>query len=206
MNNFRVISKEFRNQYANDMDFTANPTQVTERLQGNVGELLQLTEQIEVSTIVNEDGVIDMEFVDNTSSASFIAPLVDWELEGLYKGASVTFTFDGTTAVGMVEEISGTTNQNLVINSTGRTNLLSAGLEFEDCRPDIIVTVTNRPEFLNYKYGLNPNQSTRPNYKSPLDDNQQSYNLRGITGSYQDMVWTGTEIGSSLGDVEVKFG
>ena len=205
MNNFKVISKKFYNQYRNGITFASNLTEYTERLQGNSGEILQLIEQIEISTTINASLTTDIEVVDNTTTVDLICDFLNFQEEGLYVGAALTISANGSTWTGTVSRISGSSKQILTLDTTARTGFISASIAGGECRKDIFIGVTTRPEYLNYKYGLNPNNSTAPNYKSPLDSNEQSYYLNGITGSYQSMVWTGREVGSSLGSVRVKF-
>ena len=209
MNNFRVISKKYYNEYRNydvpTASWTLNLSEFTERLQGNVGEKLQLVEQIEISTIVNEKRSIEQQFVDNGTTASLISDLLDYTLEGLYIGATLSIELNNTTISGTVEQITGKTRENLVLDSATRTAILAAGLKSGQCYDDIIIKVTSVPEYLNYKYGLNPNRSNIPNYKSPLDTNEQSYYLNGIDGTLQTMVWTGREVGSNLGEVKIQY-
>ena len=99
MNNFRVITKKFFNQYRNGVNFTDNLTEFTDRLQGNVGEKLKLVQEIEVSTIVNEQRAIEMTYVDNSTSASLISDLLKFELEGLFNGANLSIDFNGNTVL-----------------------------------------------------------------------------------------------------------
>ena len=209
MNNFRVISKKYYNEYRNydvpTASWTLNLSEFTERLQGNVGEKLQLVEEIEISTIVNEKRSIEQQFVDNGTTASLISDLLDYTLEGLYIGATLSIELNNTTISGTVEQITGKTRENLVLDSATRTAILAAGLKSGQCYDDIVIKVTSVPEYLNYKYGLNPNKSNIPNYKSPLDTNEQSYYLNGIDGTLQTMVWTGREVGSNLGEVKIQY-
>ena len=123
MNNFRVISKKFFNQYRNGVNFTDNLTEFTDRLQGNVGEKLKLVEEIEVSTIVNEQRAIEMTYIDNSTSASLISDLLNFELEGLFNGANLSIDFNGSTFTATVENITGSSKQELVLDSASNTNL-----------------------------------------------------------------------------------
>ena len=205
MNNFRVISKKFFNQYRNGVNFTDNLTEFTDRLQGNVGEKLKLVEEIEVSTIVNEQRAIEMTYVDNSTSASLISDLLNFELEGLFNGANLSIDFNGSTFTATVENITGSSKQELVLDSASNTNLKLAGILENQCYEDIVIKVTDAPTYLTYKYGINDNTRTTPNYISPLDTNEQAYYLNGISGVLGSMDWVGSEIGSSLGSVQVKF-
>lgn len=205
MNNFRVISKKFYNQFRNGTTFASNLTEFTDRLQGNVGEKLQLIEEIEVETIINQSQSIDMSFIDSTTSCSLIADFLDFEIEGLYNGANIVIQFNGTAVIGVVENITGSTKQELVLDSATRTLLLAQNIQTNQCYDDIVIIVTDVPDYLTFKYGINPNALTVPNYKSPLDTNEQAYYLNGIIGTYKSMVWVGSEIGSSLGSVQIKF-
>ena len=207
MNNFNVISKKFYNQYRNGSTFTLNLTEFTDRLQGNTGEILQLVEVIEIATIVNEEKTIDITFNENSSGSFAIldASLLDFVQEGLYNGAILSIDLLGTTVTATCEGVTGSSNQELKIDSTGRTNLLGAGWEDGDINSDVVITITNHPTFLTYKYGINPNKSTTPNYLSPLDNNEQAYQIRGVlTGVASPMIWIGKEIGSNMGTVTLE--
>jgi len=196
VNNFNVISKKFYNQYRNGSTFTLNLTEFTDRLQGNTGEILQLVEVIEIATIVNEEKTIDITFNENSSGSFAIldASLLDFVQEGLYNGAILSIDLLGTTVTATCEGVTGSSNQELKIDSTGRTNLLGAGWEDGDINSDVVITITNHPTFLTYKYGINPNKSTTPNYLSPLDNNEQAYQIRGVlTGVASPMTWIGKE-------------
>jgi len=208
MNNFRVKAKAFYPQYGNYDFALATWTYAgvsNDRLNGNVGETIQLLEKVEVSTIVNESKSVRMQYVDNTTSASFIAPFLDFQLEGLFVGADLLIEFNGASIVGKVEEITGSSNQNLVLDSATRTLLMAENINDTSCYDDIVIKLTTVPDYLTYKYGINPNDLNAPNYKSPLDSNEQAYYVNGIAAINTTMNWIGSEIGSSMGDVVIKF-
>jgi hypothetical protein len=205
-NKYKVISKKFYNQWRNyDFalgDWVNNLTEFTERLQGNSGETLRLEEQIQVGTIVNENKVIPMDFVE--SEDIIRGELLDFSKEGLFVGAALSIEFDGETITATVERITNG-GTDLVIDSTASTNIAATKWAKDITRTDVCIKVTTRPEYLLYKYGVIPNTNTSPSYLSPLDQCEQSYQLNGITGSYQIMNWSGKDIGSSFGTVRVKF-
>ena len=205
-NKYKVISKKYFNQWRNfDFalgDWVNNLTEFTERLQGNTGETIRLEEQIQVGTIVNESKVITMEFI---SAQDIIrAQLLDFNQEGLYVGAALTIEFDNESITATVERITNG-GTDLVIDSTASTNIAATRWGKESKRIDVCIKVTTRPDYLLYKYGIIPNTNTAPSYLSPLDQCEQSYQINGITGSYQNMAWSGKDIGSSFGTVRVKF-
>lgn len=205
-NKFKVISKEFLNQFRNFdfalADWTDNLSEFTERLQGNSGETLRLEEVLEVGTIVNEEEGTDQEFrlTDNIIRGQFY----DYSVEGLYEGAAILIEFDNESISATVE---GITNDgtDLIIDSAASTAIGLTKWGKDLIRTDVVIKVTTAPTFLLYKYGINPNERTSPNYLSPLDSAEQSYQLNSITGSFQTMRFSGNEIGSSLGVVQVKF-
>lgn len=208
MSNFTVISKKFYNEFRNGSAFGDNLTEFTDRLQGNKGEIVQILEQIEIATIVNESQAIQMQFLENSagSFAILFAPVLDFVDKGFYNGAALQIEFDGnviTTAT--CDGVSGSGNSFLKIDSTGRTALLAAGLDNEEERFDIVIKVTSAPTYLTYLYGLNPSLSEGANnYDSPYGG-QQNYQLQGITGSFQSMLWVGSLNGSDLGTARLKF-
>jgi len=207
VNNFNVISKKFYNQYRNGDTFADNLGEFTDRLQGNAGEILQLVEVIEIGTIVNEEQTIDITFKENASGTFAVleSALLDFVGEGLYNGAVLSIDILGTTVTATCEGVTGSSNQELKIDSTGRTNLLAAGWVDGDTNSDVVIKITNHPTFLTYKYGINPNKSTTSNYVSTLDDNEQAYQLKGIlTGTPLPMLWIGKEIGSNMGTVTLE--
>ena len=77
-----------------------------------------------------------MQFIDNTTSCSLVSDFIDWELEGFYKGAIISIEFDSVSVAGVVEEITGSTRQNLVLDSATRTNLLAEGITADECREE----------------------------------------------------------------------
>ena len=205
-NKFTVISKKYFNQYRN-YDFTLadwvlNLTEFTERLQGNVGEKIYLEEVIEVGTIVNEEQATEQEFIALTDTIR--GTFFDYSDEGIYVGAAIQIEFDNQIVSATVERITNG-GSDLVIDSAASTTINASKWGKDTIRKDVVIKVTTRPDFLLYKYGLNPNSRTFPSYLSPLDGCEQSYQLQGITGSYQQMRFTGKEQGSDLGVVEVKF-
>lgn len=207
-NKFEVISKKFYNEFRNILNPTTdNPTEFTNRMQGNTGEIVRLVEQIEIGTIVNKSQTINIQFFELAASSycKFTAPLLDFVQEGLYEGASLLFEFDNTTVTATCDGITGFGNADLKIDSAGRTLLLAAGFVDGEIRQDIVIKLLSVPTYIRYNYGLTPNDSTSPNYLSPLDNNTQGYQLSGITGSFQDMTWIGNEIGVDFGTVKIKF-
>lgn len=207
-NKFKVISKKFYNQYRNDdgtLTFPNNLGEYTTVLQGNVGEIVKLTEVIKVGTIINENQSTDMTFIDNTTNCYLETDFLNFQSEGLSTDLDVLIEVNGTTATGKVESITGKFKTVLVLNSTARTNLLAAGVVDGDLRDDFVIKVTTVPTWLTYKYGLIDNDATANNYKSPLDSNEQAYYLNGVSSSTQSMTFQGREIGASLGDVTIKF-
>lgn len=207
MSNFNVISKKFFNEYRNGVAFGDDLTEFTDRLQGNEGEIVQILEQIEINTIANARQVIDMTFFENSalSYCTFVAPLINFVDLGFYNGATLQIEFDGNViTVGTCEGITGNGNKTIKIDSIGRSALLAAGIVDGDQSQSIVIKVTSPPEYLLYKYGLNPNSSTAPNYVSPYGG-QQNYQLKAITNSFQTMTWIGSLEGSNLGTVRLKF-
>ena len=201
-NKYKVISKKYFNQYRNGNTFTLNLTEFTERLQGNVGETIKLEEVIEVGTIVNQEQGTEQIFL--LSDSVVRGDFYDYHEEGLYIGAAVLFELNGTTATATIEGITNN-GSDLIIDSTGITNLTNAGWEQDEIRTDVVIKVTTAPTYLLYKYGINPNDRIPPNYQSPLDGAEQSYQLTGITALAQPLKWSGKEIGSDMGAVTVKF-
>ena len=206
-NKFSAISKKFYNEYRNGVLFNLNLTEFKEELQGNEGEVVKLVEVVEVGVIVNESQAIEMTFSQLAfgSVCKFTAPLLDFVQEGMYAGAGVQIEFDGNTiTTASVDVISGSGNVDLFIDGTGRTALLAAGLVDGEVRDDIVIKITDVPDYLNYKYGLNPNTSAIPNYINKLGY-EQSYQLKVISGSLQSMLWVGSKIGGDYGAIQLKF-
>jgi hypothetical protein len=207
VNKFNVISKKFYNQFRNGDNFNLNLTEFTDRLQGNVGERVKLVEEIEIATIVNEDEAIDIEFIQNASGSFALlrSNLLDFVQEGLYNGATLRIEFNGTNATATCEGVTNTGNIDLKIDSTGRTNLLAAGLTDGEIRDDIVIKVTNAPTYLTYKYGLIDNEANTNNYANPLDGAEQAYYRDSIGGLAVSMFWLGREIGSNFGEASIQF-
>lgn len=202
-NNFKT-SQEFRDQYRHGDTFSLNLTEFTTNLTGNAGEKIQLTEVIEVSTIVNEAQGTEQEFI--LSDGVIRGVFYDYNVEGLYVGADILVEFDDDNE-SIAATIEGITNDgtDLVLDSVAVTALGNTILASCPKRKDIVIKVTDAPEVLTYKYGINPNDRTSPNYASPLDGADQSYQLEGITGSFTQMRFSGKEQGSSMGVVKIKF-
>lgn len=218
-NNFNILSTKFYNQYRNDdgtLSFALNLTEFNNRLQGNVGEIVQLIQEVEVSTIVNEDEIIPITFHELafTTFGKFSAIGINFINQGLYPGATVQIEFDGGTVVTnvQVQTITGTGNNEWTFDSTDRTALLAAFpnvVSGTETRNDIVIKVTSAPTYLRYEYGINTSSfSESANlYQSNIDDNTQTYYLDAVptTPTFGDMNWTGSQIGADLGTVKANF-
>jgi hypothetical protein len=202
VNRFNVVTKKYFNQLINGDTFAANTGVYSTRLTGNVGEQIKLEEVIEVSTIVNEGEAIEQEFIENDNTLR--GPFFDYLQEGLYIGAGISIEFDGENISATIEGITNN-NTDLILDSTAVTNLAATSLADCPTRNDIVIKVTDAPDSLLYKYGIIANDKTAPDYSSPLDGGEQSYQILDITGSFQTLRFTGKDQGSSLGTVQVKF-
>lgn len=216
-NEHTILSTKFYNQYRNGIGFTLNLGDSTNKLQGNTGEIVQLVEEIEVRTIVNETISIPMTFheLPFATIGKFSAPGIDFIQEGLFAGVTVQVEFDGQTATNVqVQQVTGVSNSEWTFDATDTAaikallNNLDAG--GNEQRTDFVFKVTQVPNDLTYDYAVIPNSFTgTPTYQSPLDTNTQSYktNVTTIptTPTTTPMPWIGNQIGSSLGDVKVSF-
>lgn len=204
MNRINVISKKFFNEYRNGDTFSLNTGEFASRLVGNVGEKIKLEEVVEVSTIVNETQSVEQTYI--SGDGIIRGDFYDYTVEGLYAGADILIEFDNGA-----ESISATIQR---ITKNGSEISLDAAAVvsldasiWAECptRKDVVIKVTTRPTVLVYKYGINPNSSTSPNYQSPLDGAEQAYQVSDITAVFKSMRFSGKEQGSSLGTVQVKF-
>lgn len=204
MNKFKVVSKKFFNQYRNGTTFSSNTGDFTDRLQGNVGEKIKLTEVIEVGTIVNENESLPVVF--DSANASLSSDFIDWESEGVYVGAAISIDFDGNTVTATVEGITNNSNKDLILDSTAVSNIAATG-SFEDSnsRDDVVVIVTTAPTYLDYKFGIIPNSQNTNSYKSVLDGQEQVYYAKSISTSNVNMTWLGGKESTNTGTVTVKF-
>lgn len=216
-NEHTILSTKFYNQLRNDdgtLTFALNPTEFTNKLQGNAGEIVQLVEEIEVRTIVNEFEAVLMTFheLPFATFGKFSAPGIDFIQEGLFAGVTVQVEYGGFTVTNVqVQQVTGVGNSEWTFDSTDRTAILDnlmAIVGGEETRDDFVFKVTQVPNDLTYNYGVVPNSFTgTPTYQSPLDNNIQAYttNVIATTPTTTPMQWVGNQIGSSFGSVEVSF-
>lgn len=204
MNNFKVVSTKYFNQYRNGTTFASNTGDFTTILKANVGEKIKLTEVIELGTIVNENKSLPLYF--DSASDSLVSDYIDWTVEGLYAGSSVSIDFDNTTVTATVEGITGSSNQELILDSTASTTIAATGA-FSNNQPreDVVIILTTAPTSLEYKFGIIPNSQSTNNYKSHLDGEEQAYYAKGISTSNVDMIWLGGMESTNTGSVTVKF-
>lgn len=187
---YSIISQRFNYEYRNGSTFATNPTtDYSVDLKGNPGELIKLTQTVEMSVTINQFETSLMTF-NSTADATygeFVAPGINFLSEGMYAGATLDVFGGGMTGtpisvtVGMV---TGTLFNTLKIT---KANLLVAGLVDGTDYTNIIIRLTSAPAVLIYKYGLNENSSSGTNYTSWFDANEQAYGHNALTGSLQTL-------------------
>jgi hypothetical protein len=205
--NFNILDPKFYNEYINGSSFTDNLGQFSSRLTGNAGELVKVIRQVSVSITVNPNCVSTIEFITGTDPTFGImrSESLNFQNEGLWNGAVVDVFFDNGQSVlnVVIGTISGRNYGDLNITKAA---LISAGLQ--DGKTKLIkIKLKDAPRYLNFKYGLLPMDSNGPNYKSPYDNNEQSYYAYNITNTptLTRMIWKGNEIGADLGFVDVTY-
>lgn len=203
----KVTNRKFFNEYRNGSSFSSNTSEFTTRLQGNAGEKLKMTVTVDVATIVNEDQSVKITY-DSTRSM-LTSRLLDWADEGIWNGADLIIEWNGQSGnpTSVTATCEGISNDGayLILDSTGKTNLDSAGLEDGEVRSDLVIKVSTVYDFARYKFGIIPNERRLNDYKSELDGTPQAYYLQDITGSLQSMTYSSREIGSNTGTVQIKF-
>lgn len=204
---FNIRDPKFYNEYVNGSAFTDNLGQFSTRLTGNAGELVKVIRQIGVSIVVNPNCATTIEFIATADATFgvFRSESLNFQNEGLWNGATVDVFFDNGQVVPnvVIGTISGPNYSELNITKAA---LISAGLQ-EGKSKRIQLKLKDAPRYLNYKYNLLGMDQNEPNYKSPYDNNEQSYYAYNIPNSptLARMTWKGNEIGADLGMVDVTF-
>lgn len=202
MNYFNVVDRKFYNELRNGAAFGSNLTDFTNNLVGNVEEVVQVLQTINVRT-----EVLASDFGGVTHTQNGIQSIFNftgnWFTEGISQGATVQLTWDsGTkTASETVITVTGNSGNNLTLTNT---NILAQGWGANATRTDLIIVVTSAPNNLIFKYALNELNANTNNYLSPLDGNEQAYYLT-TSGAFQTMTRIGQMVSWDLGTVEAKF-
>lgn len=210
--NFKVIGdSEFRDQTINGSNFSLNPTRYNTILKGNVGDIIKLTQTIEVRTSYNlglDKTAVLQEMTWDASNMSIVIP-DDWFTEGFYPSASVEVTNNATalnTTITILS-ISGVGNGEITISATDGAAIQALGFTYETTTPNMQFKLLSVPTYINYKYGLNPVGYVGESYQSPFDSNIQCYYSNSIptTPTTATGIFLGGEQSANLGDFDVSF-
>lgn len=207
MTDYTIIAQRFNSEFRNGSSFSVNPTtDYSVDLKGNVGELVKLTQTIQISVTVNPSEIQTIQYnaTADATYGEFVGTGINFLNEGIYTGATVHITWGGGAAVaGTVELISGTGYNKFRVTKSA---LITAGIVDGDIRTDFKIRLASVPDTLIYKYGLNPNGSTYTNYASPLDGNAQAYYTANLTGTLQTLTRVGLGVASwDVGTVQAKY-
>jgi len=197
MTSYSILEQRFNDEWNNGFDFSTNPTTVyTTDLQGNVGDRIQLTQQIQISVSVNPDQIQTMTYYPTADATygEFVATGINFMSQGMYVGAVINvdcgiFGVQSCT-VGLLY---GSGYNKIKVT---KANLITAGMTTETTRTDFRFRLTSVPDAMLYKYGINPNGFAGINYTSWFDSCTQGYYISNLTGSLQDMTRIGLGIKS----------
>lgn len=180
-------SKKFFTQYRNGDDFTENPTQTTEFLQCNRGDLVRFEETISISVSSNETGGVILDYVDmGAGVGQFSAFGINFKDDGLEAGQSIDIIYDGVAYSSTVLSISGASYNVLRFNNTLVTPFIT-----DFAYKNVTIRVKSAPDYLRYQYGVLRSTALTNDYSSPLDGSTQAYTLDGITTTFADMTRVG---------------
>lgn len=201
---FNVLSSKFFDQIVNDFDFSGTTTSFNPILKGNTGDIIKLTQRIQVSTSYNltEDKTCTLD------SLFSITCFDDWYVEGFYPTANVRVEASGGGSTNItILSISGVGNSRFTISSAHATAINALGIPYDEGVTTIIFKLISVPTYINYKYGLNPVGYTGESYQSPLDTNIQCYysNTIPLTPTTATGLFLGAELGADLGSMDVSF-
>lgn len=177
---FTTPTKEFLTEYRNGPAFTDNPTEYSDTIRGNVGDLVRLHEVVIVEVIFNEFNAITITWDSSPAEGIFQAVGYNFVNEGFWNGATVQVIQgdeEGESTISVIDSGSGFSIMHL-----DKTNL-----DFLTDGPhtNVQIRLKDAPTRAQYKYGLVPQDtvsSSDSNYQSPLDGTDQAY-LRTIIPS-----------------------
>lgn len=173
---FSSDPQAFYTAYRNGVNFDQNLTEYSERLRGNAGDLVQMTETITVECSVNETLSIPMEY--DATTGTITAP-IDFRSEGLSIGATIQVFQGRSQGESTVGNITGRGFNTIVVDTTNLT-FLTSGL-----KTDIYIRCKDAPTYMRYQYGLIPDKvrtETEDLWNSPIDGNPQAYYAYDLVG------------------------
>lgn len=167
---FESEPQEFRTQWRNGNDFLTDSSAFSYRLRGNVGDLVQMTQQITVECSVNE--TLSLSFAYDSNLERIICSGLDFKNEGLFIGATVQIIQGTNEGESTITNITGRGNSTLFFDTT------NLGFLTDGTHTDIYIRVKDAPTYMRYQYGVIPFrvQSDNENtFASPIDGNIQAY-------------------------------
>ena len=206
MTSYSLILQKFNTEFRNGASFTGAPSDFSIDLKANVGEVVKLTQTIDISVTVNplEIQTITYNATADATYGEFIGTGIDFLNEGLYADAVLHVTWGGNAPVSVtVQYVTGTGLNTIKVT---KANLIAAGIVDGEIRTDFKFRLTSVPDTLIYKYGLNKNDYTGTSYTSWYDSNIQGYYISNLTTSLQTMTRIGTGVKSwDLSTIQAKF-
>jgi len=168
---FESEPQEFLTEWRNGSAFTVDQSTVSYRLRGNVGDLVQMRQQITVECSVNE--TLSLPFIfDTTGDAKISCEGLNFRAEGLFIGATVEVIQGVNSGESTIENITG---RGFSIIFLDGTNL---GWLTDGTHTDIWIRVKDAPTYMRYQYGAIPTTIKTESddiWNSPIDGNTQAY-------------------------------
>lgn len=213
--NFNSISKKFFSTYVNGDDYAANTSVFSTNLVGNHGDVFQYQEEVKIATIYNELQAILTYVVLPSAGGFFIRAYgINFLTEGFANGDSVIFEWvdfgDSETVHSVTITIQNITNTGYIdvyFDASALSDIVELDTDFiNGVNSDkIVMKRVTKPSYLNYLYGVNPNNGA-VSFQSPLDSNQQSYITSDIEAAATvDMSFSAGEEGANLGGATIAF-
>lgn len=167
---FESDPQEFLTQWRNGNAFTTDDTVVSYRLRGNVGDLVQMRQQITVECSVNES--LSLEFTYDSTLTRIICNGLNFRGEGLFVGATVQIIQGTNEGESTITNITG---RGFGVITLDTTNL---GFLVDGTHTDIWIRVKDAPTYMRYQYGTIPTTVKTESddvWNSPIDGNTQAY-------------------------------
>lgn len=177
---FTAEPQEFLTAYRNGVDFDQNESEVSYRLRGNVGDLVQVRQYITVECAVNESRSIPMTY--DATVGTLVAP-IDFRAEGLSLGATIEVFQGRSFGESTIDRITGRGFNTVYLSTTNLAFLTSGD------HSDIYIRCKDAPSYMRYQYGCIPDDTrteSENTFASPVDGNTQAYYVYDlITPSFE---------------------
>jgi hypothetical protein len=172
----RITSSKYRNKIQNGDNFSLNSTMFNERLDGNVGEVVQWEVELELAKIYISSQAFP--FIISADGTDWILESSENDLENEDVRIGDTFELysdvaSGTYATGYSGTVTWVNRSQIGFTATLGTpaagSLTDQAINFDISTEDV----------LDYTYSLNE----QGNFQSPIDLQEQQYTFNGIVGA-----------------------